>query len=265
VERPARPTEEMTGLYGHRIGANMAAAAAAEAIGTFVLVLAIIATAIPAALGRPLAGGAYNSLAVVLANGLALLVLVAAFGHVSGAHFNPAVTLGLAVTRKFPWSHVPAYLVAQLGGALIAALIAWVLYGTAGRSLALLGATQPTPGVGAGRVFLVEAVVTFVLVLVIMSVATDRRARTGVAATAAGLALAAAVFIAGPLSGGAVNPARALGPMIVAGAFTDVWAYIVAPIVGGIVAAFTYDRLLRKAVMPEQHHETMPEQREPSR
>ena len=254
----------MGGLYGSRIGTNMATAATAEAIGTFVLVLAIISTAIAAALGRPLAGSPYNSLAVVLANGLALLVLVAAFGHLSGAHFNPAVTLGLAAARKFPWRYVPAYLVAQLGGALIAALIAWVLYGAPGRSVAQLGATQPGPGVGAGRVFLAEAVVTFVLVLVIMSVATDRRVPTGVAATATGLALAAAVFIAGPLTGGAVNPARALGPMIVAGAFTDVWAYIVAPIVGGIVAAFTYDRLLRKAAMPEQDRETMPEQREPS-
>jgi glycerol uptake facilitator-like aquaporin len=183
ASEPAAPGR---GLHGHGLHDSLLRAAAAAALGTLVLVLAITATAVAASLARPIAGAPYGSLAVPAAGGLALAALAAALGPLSGAHLNPAVTLGLA-----------------------------------------------------------EAVVTFLLVLVITAVASDRRVPAGVAAVAIGAALAAAILISGPVSGAGVNPARALGPMILAGKFTDWWAYLAAPLVAGVLAVLAYDQLLR--------------------
>jgi glycerol uptake facilitator-like aquaporin len=113
-------------------------------------------------------------------------------------------------------------------------------------------------GVGAWRAFAAEAVVTFVLVLAVVSVATDNRVPVGVAATAIGAALAAAILVSGPVSGGGVNPARSLGPMIVAGKFTDWWVYLTAPFVGGLLAAALYEQVLRAGATPAtQNDETL--------
>ncbi|MCW2760901.1 MAG: Aquaporin [Marmoricola sp.] len=238
------------GLHGHSFTDNMWAVAVAEMVGTFMLVLTIAATAIGATLADPVAGAPYGSLAVPLAGGIVLAIVVASLGHVSGAHLNPAVTLGLAVNRKFPWRFVPAYVVAQFVGAVGAALVVWGFYGDQARTVAHLAATYPAAGVSAGTAFAVEAVVTFMLVLVVISVATDSRAQSGAAAMAIGAALAAAILISGPLTGAGVNPARSIGPMIVAGKFTDWWVYLLAPILGGIVAATVYDRFLRSGKQP---------------
>ena len=239
-----------TGLYGSNVGANMFAAAAAETIGTFVLVYGGTAVAVAALLDAPVAGPGYNSVAVPVAFGLALLIVVASIGHVSGGHVNPAVTLGLAVTGKFPWRYVPAYLLAQLAGALLGALATWATFGMAGRTDAHLAATTPAVGVGAMQGLLVEALVTFVLVFVVVSVATDDRVPTSLAPVAVGAALAVAVFIAGPVTGGAVNPVRALGTALIDGQLPNIWIYIVGPLLGGIAAALVYDRFLAKAQAP---------------
>jgi aquaporin Z/aquaporin NIP len=228
----------------------MLVAAAAEVIGTFVLVYGGTAVAVAAVLGRPVAGPSYNSIATPLAFGLALLVVVASIGHVSGGHVNPAVTLGLAATGRFPWRYVPAYLLAQLIGALLGALATWATFGTPARAEAQLGATSPAPGVGAVQGLLVEALITFVLVFVVVSVATDDRVPASLAPIAVGAALAVAVFIGGPVTGGAVNPVRALGPALIAGQLPNIWIYIVGPLLGGIAAAFVYDRFLAKAQAP---------------
>jgi MIP family channel proteins len=238
------------GLYGSRTGVNMAAAAAAETIGTAILIFGGTAVATAASIGRPVAGPVYDSLATPLAFGIALLAVVAAIGHVSGAHVNPAVTLALAVTGRFPWRYVPSYLVAQVLGAVLGALGTWVAFGVPGRDTAHLAATSPTAGVGPLQALAVEALVTFVLVFTVIAVATDDRVADAVAPIAVGAALAVGVFVAGPVTGGAVNPARALGPMIVAGQFGDWWVYLVGPVVGGIVAAVIYDRFVRKADAP---------------
>jgi MIP family channel proteins len=237
-------------ISGHVMAGNLIRTALAEMLGTFVLVLAIISTAVAATIAKPLAGAPYGSLTVPLAGGLALAALAAGLGHVSGAHLNPAVTLGLAVNRHFPWTYVPAYVFAQFVGAIAAAAVTWGLFGTPAKVRAGLGATYPAAGLGAGRVFAAEAVVTFVLVLVIVSVVTDNRVHRAVAAGAIGAALAIGILISGPLTGGGVNPARAIGPMIVNGRFTDWWAYLVAPIVGGALAVAVYDIFLRPSTPP---------------
>ena len=237
-------------LHGHQLERNLARAATAEAIGTFVLVLAITSAAVAAALSRPVAGAPYGSLAVPVAGGLALAVAVASLGPISGAHLNPAVTLGLAVNGRFPWACAPGYILAQLAGAVAAAAVTWGLYGNQARAVARLGAPVPANGVSAGRVLAAEAIVTLVLVLVVVAVATDSRVPRGAAAVAIGAALAVAIVVSGPVSGAGVNPARAIGPMILAGQFTDWWAYLVAPVAGGLVAVALYDRLLRTGGTP---------------
>jgi aquaporin Z/aquaporin NIP len=239
-------------LHGHHLEGNMARAATAEAVGTFVLVLAIISAAVAATLARPVAGAPYGSLAVPVAAGLALAILAASLGHISGAHLNPAVTIGLAASSRFPWAYAVIYIVAQFVGAIAAAAVTWGLYGQQAKTIAGLGATFPPAGVSAGRVFAAEFVITFILVLVVVSVATDERVPRGMSALAIGAALATAVVIGGPISGAGVNPARAIGPMILAGRFTDWWAYLAAPVIGGILAVVLYDRCLRAGHVPGQ-------------
>jgi MIP family channel proteins len=240
------------GLYGSQIDAShLVGAAIAELVGTFILVFGGTAVAVAAILSRPTAGGAYGSLAIALAFGLALAIVVASIGHVSGSHVNPAVTLGMAATGKFPWNYVPIYVAAQLVGAVLAALATWLTFGGAGaRSEASLAATYPARGVGDLQAFLVEILITFILVFVVMAVATDQRAPAAIAPIAVGFALAVGVFIAGPVTGGAVNPARALGPMVVAGDFTSVWLYILGPIIGGVLGALLYDRFMAQTEGP---------------
>jgi MIP family channel proteins len=239
------------GLYGSSIdSSHIVGAAIAELVGTFILVFGGTAVAVGAILSRPTAGAAYDSLAIALAFGLALAAVVAAVGHVSGAHVNPAVTLGMAATGKFPWKYTPIYIGAQLVGAVLAAFATWLTFGGPARSEAKLAATYPAQGVGDLQAFLVEVLITFILVFVVMAVATDDRAPAAIAPIAVGFALAVGVFIAGPVTGGAVNPVRAIGPMIVAGDLTSAWLYILGPIIGGVLAALLYDRTMAETEAP---------------
>jgi len=232
------------GAYGSSTSDPILPAALAELVGTFILVFGGTAVAVGAILSLPTAGGAYGSLAVALAFGLALAAVVAAIGHVSGAHVNPAVTLGLASIGQFPWKSVPYYLGAQLVGAVLGAVGTWIAFGGPGRNEAKLAATYPAQGVGDLQAFLLEILITFILVFVVVSVATDSRAPAAIAPIAVGFALAVGVFIAGPVTGGAVNPVRALGPMLVAGDLTSAWLYILGPIVGGVLGAFVYEKTM---------------------
>jgi glycerol uptake facilitator-like aquaporin len=140
---------------------------------------------------------------------------------------------------------------AQFAGAIAAAAVAWALYGPRAAAAAHLGAAYPAADVDVGRVLGSEGIVTFVLVLVIVSVAADSRVPRGVAAAAIDSALAVAIFISGPISEAGVNPARALGPAILAGKFTDWWAYLAAPVIGASLAIFLYDRVLRNGSIPQ--------------
>ncbi|MGY1751581.1 MIP/aquaporin family protein [Blastococcus sp. SYSU D01042] len=236
--------EAPRGLYGSRIGDRLVRSATAELIGTALLVF--VGTSAAVAAGR----GSYELLAVVLAFGVTLVALAAAFGHVSGCHLNPAVTLGLAASGRFPWPAAAGYVGAQLAGGLLGAAATWACYGDRGRTVEKLGATVPDGGVSTASAFLVELLVTFLLVLVVISVATDDRAEGGIAPVAVGLALAAAIFAAAPLTGGAVNPARAFGPNLLAGELAPLWIYLVAPTLGGILAAVLYARVFARTEPP---------------
>ena len=229
----------------------MLRAATAEAIGTFLLVLVGTAVATAAVLGKSTAGPAYDSLSIALSFGLVLTAIVAALGQVSGAHVNPAVTLALAVAGKFPWRYVPAYLAAQFGGAVLAALAVRGAYGERATTIAYLGAPAPVGGANDLQVLLVEALIGFVLVFVVMAVATDERAPAASAPVAIGFALAAGVLLGGPVSGGAGNPARALGPMLVTAHFPSVALYLVGPLLGAVAAAVLFDRFVADASAPK--------------
>jgi aquaporin NIP len=207
----------------------------AEAIGTFALVFAgcgaIMVDAKTHALGH---------VGVAISFGLVIMVMIYAVGHVSGAHFNPAVTLAFATSRRFPAVQVPAYWSAQLLGASAAAL---VLRGSLG-DIASVGATLPSGG--DGQALLWEGVLTFFLMFVIMAVATDTRAVGEAAAIAVGATVGLDAMFGGPITGASMNPARSLGPAIAAGDFTSAWVYVVAPCLGAVAAAAAY-QILREA------------------
>ncbi len=220
-------------------------AVAAEAIGTFALVFA----GTGAIVSDSVSGGALGHVGVALTFGLVIMVMVYATGHISGAHFNPAVTLAFALARHFPARHVAPYLLAQTSGAILGSLAVRYLIGSAGG----LGVTHPTNGAIPGMVF--EAILTYLLMFVIMAVATDVRAVGQAAAIAIGGTIALEALFAGPITGASMNPARSLAPAIVAGDYTDLWLYIVGPIVGAALGALTYQALRTPA---EQAEDTEP-------
>ena len=201
----------------------------AEAIGTFALVFAgcgaIMVDARTGALGH---------VGVAISFGLVIMVMIYAVGHISGAHFNPAVTLAFALTRHFPWPRSFAYWATQVAAALTAAA---VLRGSLG-NVAHVGATLPSGS--QAQSFLWELVLSFFLMFVIMAVATDTRAVGEAAAIAIGGTVGLDAMFGGPISGASMNPARSLGPALVGGDLHGLWLYLVAPPLGAALAALTY-------------------------
>lgn len=202
---------------------------AAELIGTFALVFAGCG-----AIMVNQKTGQLGHVGVAITFGLVIMTMVYAVGHVSGAHFNPAVTLSFALSRHFPRRRVPLYWAAQLAGALIAATI---LRGSLG-NIANVGATYPSGS--DGQAFLWEGVMSFFLMFVIMAVATDTRAVGEAAAIAVGATVGLDAMFGGPITGASMNPARSLGPGIVAGDLHSIWVYLLAPAVGAGLAALAY-------------------------
>lgn len=240
VRRNAPAAPARTGLAG---------AAAAEVVGTFLLVFIGTGTVVAVLSVDPEASA--NLSAIALAFGFAVAVAVYAFGHVSGAHINPTVTVGLALVRKFPWSAVPVYLAAQLAGGVLASLVLWGIFGAAGRGGdILLGATAPGDA-GAWVAFLTEVVLGFLLLVVVLATATDERASPAMAGLAIGLVIAGGVYVAAQVSGGSFNAVRSLAPMIVSGEFPGWWVYLIAPALGGALGAFCYEHLIRRGSPPE--------------
>jgi len=204
----------------------------AEAVGTFALVFA----GCGAIMIDSLSHGQITHVGVGLVFGLVIAAMIYATGHLSGAHLNPAVTLGFALARHFPWRRLLGYWLAQCGGALLAALALRLLLG----NVASLGATKPMGAGGAWQAFWLEAILTFLLMFVIMAVATDTRAVGQAAALAIGATVGLEALFAGPISGASMNPARSLAPALVGGSWTALWVYLTAPFLGAALAALTY-------------------------
>lgn len=226
----------------------------AEVIGTFLLVF--IGAGAATSLFKQVDGD--GLLLVALAHGLALLVAVYAVGRISGAHVNPAVSIALASVGKLAWVDAIYYIVSQLIGATLGALAILMVFGREQALNAGLGATtfnavwtHPLQAAG------IEALGAFILVLAIVSTAGDKRSPAGWAGLVIGFALAAAILVVGTATGAAVNPARTFGPDVVLSIFgkdgnwNQYWVYVVGPIVGGLVAAWTY-RLVAQTEQAER-------------
>lgn len=201
----------------------------AELIGTYGLVTAGCGAIMVNALT-----GALTHVGIALTFGLIITVMIAATGHISGAHFNPAVTIAFALTRHFPWREVVYYVVAQISGAALGALTLRFLLGDA----AGLGMTLPSGSIW--QSFGLEVVLTAVLMFVIISVATDTKAEGAPAAIAIGFTVALDALWGGPISGASMNPARSFGPALIAGQWEHHWLYWAAPIIGAAVGAWAY-------------------------
>jgi len=216
----------------------------AEAFATFALVFA----GCGAIIVDSQRGGSLGQFGIAAAFGLVIMAMIYATGHISGAHINPAVTLGFVASRHFPAREALGYVPAQLAGAVAGALllrIAWE--GTP----ADLGATVPT--VDSGSAFVYEFVMTTFLMFVVMAVATDTRAVGGAAALAVGGTVALDSLFGGQVTGASMNPARSFGPALVATQWTDFWIYVLAPVGGALAGALLYvairsrDRVVRSS------------------
>lgn len=201
----------------------------AEFIGTFFLIFfgsgsMILSELVPG----------YNGAFVPIIWGGTVSIMIYAVGHISGAHFNPAVTLAFWSIKRLPARRVAGYIVAQFLGAITASLSHLVIWGQ-GHSF---GATALSVGVGVGVG--VEFILSFALMFVIVSVATDSRAVGELAGIAIGSTVALCSFVGGPLTNASMNPARTLGPAVISGQFADLWLYLIIPVVGTIVGAHVY-------------------------
>lgn len=160
--------------------------------------------------------------------------MIYAIGHISGAHMNPAVSLAFATVKHFPWKQVPFYIAAQLTGAISASYTLRVLLEPSKQ----LGATSPS---GSNiQALIIEIVTTFTMVFISTAVATDSKATGELAGVAVGSSVTIASIVAGPISGGSMNPARTLGPAIATSSYKGIWIYMVGPITGALLGAWSY-------------------------
>jgi aquaporin Z len=199
-----------------------------EFFGTFFLVVvaagAGVVTAVsPGAIGRD---------AAVIAPGLMVMAIILFMGAVSGAHLNPAVSIGFAARGDFPWKRVPGYILAQLLGATVACLFLWLMFGRVG----MMGATEPGPGISDLQAMVMELVLTLGLVSVILGTASKAQNVGPIAALAVGGYIALAGLWASPISGASMNPARSFGPDLFLGNFAHFGVYVLGPILGALLA-----------------------------
>lgn len=208
--------------------------ALAEGIGTFILVFAGTGSVIV----NSISNGAVTHLGISFVFGAVVAALIYGMGHLSGAHFNPAVTLGFWASGFFPKRRVLPYIVAQALGAIAASALLLISLG----SVANLGATLPLNG-NWFQSLVLEIVLTFILMFVILGSGLDRRAHVGFAGLAIGLTVGLEAAFMGPITGASMNPARSLGPAVVAGIWQHHWVYWVAPILGAQLAVAVYRQL----------------------
>ena len=198
----------------------------AELLGTFTLVFA----GTGAIVSNELSGGTVSHVGIALTFGLVVLALIYTLGDISGAHLNPAVTLAFAAARRFPAREVPCYLLSQCAGALAASALLRFLFPASKR----LGATLPAGP--ASQSFVLEFFLTAILMFVILNVSTGAKEKGITAGIAIGAVIGLEALFAGPICGASMNPARSLGPAVVAGEFGHLWLYLVAPVAGALAA-----------------------------
>lgn len=194
-------------------------------------------------------GGLGDWFAIGMSFAIILAVVIYTLGRVSGAHLNPAVTIALLVTKRFPAGDTVGYIIAQVIGASIGSLLFFLTAGMDAVTIGGLGATAPFPGIGYSQAILAEAIGTFVLMLAIMGVAVDKRAPPGFAGLVIGLTLGGMITVTGNIAGASLNPARTFGPylmdMLLGG--SNLWAffpiYIIGPVIGAVLAAVFYDKV----------------------
>jgi aquaporin TIP len=212
----------------------------AELVGTFALIFVGV--------GSIMFASNSGLVGVALAHGLTIAIMASAVGHISGGHFNPAVTLGFLVTRRIEPMLAGVYWLSQLAGAVLGALALRLTFpdeADLDRGAPVLNA------IGTGSGVLLEAILTFFLVWVIFATAADPGgAFKSIAGLAIGLTITIDILAAGPLTGAAMNPARALGPELVQNVWDDFWVYLVGPAVGAAAAALAYDWLYLRADRP---------------
>jgi len=211
-----------------------------ELIGTFALTFIGGAAILNGQAGLP---------GIALAHGLALAVMISALGHISGGHFNPAVTTGFLVTGRFSATETVAYIGSQLAGAMVAAVALAALFPDVGD--AHLGGQSLAEGIGFGAGVGIEIILTFFLVFTVFATAVDPRgAFKAISGFGIGMALMFSILAGGPLTGASLNPARSFGPALVSGFWTDHLVYWIGPLIGGIAAALLYDRILMEPGKP---------------
>ncbi len=223
----------------------------AEFLGTFALVFfGAGAICTDAVIRNGAAFGPADLLLIAFAHAIVLAVMVSALGHISGGHFNPAVTFGAAITRHIEPLLAGLYVIVQLAAAVLAALLLKYIFPAAITSAVLYGAPTPGPGVSSVKAYVIEVILTFFLVTVVFATAIDPRgAFNKIAGFGIGLVLLFDILIGGPLTGAAMNPARAFGPALVAGIIDGkhFLIYWLGPLIGGALAALVYQGLLMGA------------------
>ncbi len=198
----------------------------AESIGTFALVFA----GTGAIIIDHASGGEIGHAGIAVTFGLIVLAMIYAVGDVSGAHLNPAVTAAFAAAGRFPWRGVPGYIMAQLAGALVASLTLRALFPLDSR----LGSTLPVGAVG--QSFVLEVVLTFLLMFVVLSVSTGAKEKGITAGIAIGAVIALEAMFAGPICGASMNPARSIAPAVVSGHLEHLWIYLAGPGLGALLS-----------------------------
>ncbi|KAJ4780162.1 NOD26-like intrinsic protein 1 [Rhynchospora pubera] len=230
-------SEQSYGCFGYGLvpqtGASFIRKIVAEFLGTFIMVFGAAATPIVDAKypnSETLIGKAASS-------GIAVAIVIFSTGHISGAHINPAVTIAFSLFKDFPYVWVPFYISAQVLGSFCASLVLKFIFNP------FLNGGVTVPTIGTGQAFILEFVITFILLFVVTSVSFDPKANKKLAAIAVGSTVLLNTLIAGPSTGASMNPVRTLGPALTTGNYNGIWIYFVAPILGAMFGTSAYNYL----------------------